>query len=60
MCIMNNRLAGPYKCKTGKRYRVVKLSLSQSGKAVFPSHTCSACVKLIHAVNMLHNGTSDI
>ena len=40
---MNNRLAGPYKCKTGARYRVGKLSLSQSGRAVFPSHTRSAC-----------------
>ena len=57
---MNNRLAGPYKCNTGTRYRVVKIYLSQSGMAAFPSHTRSACVNLIHAVNMLHNGTSDI
>ena len=61
LCIMNNRLYGPYKCKTGARYRVVQLSLSQSGRAAFPRHTISACINLIpEAVNMLHNGTSDI
>ena len=55
-CIMNNRLDGTYKCKTVTRYRVVQLSLSQSGSAAFPRHTLSACVNLIpEAVNMLHN-----
>ena len=55
---MNTRLAGSY--KTGTRYRMVQLYLSQSGSAAFPSHTRSECVNLIHAVNILHNGTFDI
>ena len=73
---MNNRLAGPYKCKTGAqyidikkdifisvaRYRVVQLSLSQSVKAEFPRHTRSAYVKLIpEAVNICYiMGPSDV
>ena len=57
---MNNRLAGPYKCKQVQGIAWY-LSLSQSERPAFPRHTRSACVNLIpKAVNVLHNGTYDI